>query len=566
MRKRKMKEKWIAMFLCAATAAGLLAGCGNTDAAEQASAEASDTVELTAPGELPIVNEKIELSALVVQLPYKLTDVKTNEFTIELEDMTNVHLNMTVVPQDSYQEKLNLLLASGDYPDIIMSGGFSNADLVKYGSEEKILIPLNDLIEEQGYYIKERFEEFPNLKSDMTAPDGNIYGIPGNIGGSVGHEAVGYKMWINTKWLENLGLEKPTTTEEFYQVLKAFKEQDANGNGDPNDEIPLTGATGTWAGEPYLFLLNAFGYYTTDAVMLKDGKMYPTANTEAMKEGLEYIHKLYEEGLIDPAAFTQNESQLSAVGNNEGSNIVGAASCGHIGMAVSINDEERMSEFTALEPLEGPNGYRGIPFTEELRFSGATYVITDKCEYPEVAFRLADTLMKEDVALRSCIGQKGKYWDDADEGTFGSDGVTPARYKYLQMVAGNDGTTANDLWELTCCLVMPKDWKTWFQVEGSIYDPNNYEARLLQETEKLRPYAADVDQIPPFYMNDEDSTALAQISSPLQDYIKQSIIEFITGKKDIESGWEEYLAGLSNLKYEEYVNLYQKAYDELSQQ
>lgn len=125
-----MKEKWIAMFLCAATAAGLLAGCGNTDAAEQASAEASDTVELTAPGELPIVNEKIELSALVVQLPYKLTDVKTNEFTIELEDMTNVHLNMTVVPQDSYQEKLNLLLASGDYPDIIMSGGFSNADQI----------------------------------------------------------------------------------------------------------------------------------------------------------------------------------------------------------------------------------------------------------------------------------------------------------------------------------------------------------------------------------------------------------------------------------------------------
>lgn len=67
----------------------------------------------------------------------------------------------------------------------------------------------------------------------MTAPDGHIYTIPYVCTDTT----VGYSPYINTKWLENVGMSTPTTTDEFEAVLKAFKEQDANGNGDASDEI-----------------------------------------------------------------------------------------------------------------------------------------------------------------------------------------------------------------------------------------------------------------------------------------------------------------------------------------
>jgi putative aldouronate transport system substrate-binding protein len=83
-------------------------------------------------------------------------DPLTNAETLELEALTGVHLDFTVVPTDGAKEKLNLMLASDSYPDIIMTGAgdrnFTNAELVKYGTDEKILIPLNDLIDK--YAIK----------------------------------------------------------------------------------------------------------------------------------------------------------------------------------------------------------------------------------------------------------------------------------------------------------------------------------------------------------------------------------------------------------------------------
>ena len=101
------------------------------------------------------------------------------------------------------------------------------------------ILPLNEYLDNSSVGYAAAFEKLPGLRDYITTPDGNIYSLP-NVDGSL-HVQYNMKLWINTTWLENLGLEMPTTTEEFYDVLKAFKEQDANGNGDPDDEIPLSG-------------------------------------------------------------------------------------------------------------------------------------------------------------------------------------------------------------------------------------------------------------------------------------------------------------------------------------
>ena len=534
---------------------------GESAAAEKTYDGIFDENGISKPGEFPISKEPVTLRVFVGQEP-GVVDITKHSIFKEISEKTNINFDFIVAPQEGAKDKLNMLLARGDYPEIIIGSFFTNADLVKYGTGENILIPLNDLIEENCVNLKARWEENPQFKDMMTTPDGNIYGIPSLDSGGLGHGAVNYKVWMNNKWLENVGMEVPETTEEFRAVLEAFKEQDANGNGDPNDEIPFSGAIGTWAAEVYPYLLNAFDYFdpSNGYLKLKNGEITGTAGTDGIKEGLKYIAGLYADGLIDPAALTQDESQLSAIGTKE-EVICGTAACGHIGMFVDISDIERSREYDNLLPLEGPDGYRGIPVQTEAVVQGAAFVITDKCKHPEAAIKFADMFCGDDWVIRSQVGIKGQQWDDADEGTFGMDGVTPAIRKYLGMKTQN-ATAAEDIkWHWTMRLIEP-NWKKTFQVTGDIADPSNYEARLQQCTDKLVPYAADADYIPPFFLSVEDATQIASMKTAIDDYVKASFIEFITGAKDVDKDWDSYLAGLDKLQYKEYIALNQKAYDE----
>jgi putative aldouronate transport system substrate-binding protein len=529
----------------------------------QSAAASQANVELSAPGVLPITKEKVTMDVFIPTHPDKFTDIATNTAILELEEATNVHLNITTAAEGA-AEKVNLLLNSGQYPEVIINAGpLGASDLVKYGAVEKIYLPLNDLIEQHAPNIKAFFAKYPSAKQTVTSPDGNLYGIPSVEGSKlVGHGSISYKLWLNTAWLTKLGLKSPTTTEEFRNVLRAFKTRDPNGNGRA-DEIPLTGATATWAADPWLFLLNAFGYYNENLVMLKNDTFTPVANQDYIRDGLAYIKSLYDEGLIDPAAFTQTMDQMMTVGNNPGTVIMGAATCGHLAMAVDIQDIDRSKAYTALEPLTGPNGYRGIPYSgpgNEPKPTGAALVITDKSKNPALAVKWADAYNTEYWAVRGNVGRKGVDWTDADPGTFGTDGKTPAKFKRL--VAYSAGSIGNDILE-NAFRLLEDNWKDLFQVTGDITDPLNYEARLEQETVKLVPYAADVQIIPPLSYDEDTASRLSQISTPLTDFVKSSFVEFITGRKNLTSDWNTYKQGLEQLGYTEYVRIRQDAYNKI---
>ena len=558
-------KKLIAVFLAAAMVCGTCACGSSVEGTEKdvgtAASESTDTGSSAVAGEsegFPLA-EPVTISVFAIQLS-SVVDLEQNTVFQELEEYTNVNLDLTLVPYDGASEKLNLMLASGEYPDIIMGCYLlSNQDLEKYGTEEQILIPLNDLIEEYGIHIKERWAEHPNWKDEMTSSDGSIYGIPTADSGGEGHSDCSYKMWINTEWLDAVGMDMPQTTDEFRDVLMAFKNDDPNGNG-IMDEIPLTGATNTWSADPYLFLLNAFGYFDTNYYYLKDGVVNSILDKDYVKEGLKYVHDLYENGLIDPAAFTQDESQMSAVGNNADTIIAGAATCGHVGMFLDINNSERYSQYEIMMPLEGTDGYIGIPYRKSASVNGASFVITDKCQNPEIAIQIADLFCDEEWSVRALVGKQSDSWDLADEGTYGMDGVTPAKYKYLLFNTMVDANQSVDKWDNTLRLLEP-NWKNLFAVEGDIMDATNYEARLYADTVKLKAYAADADTIPPLTYAGDDSTTFSQLSTAIKDYASNAIVEFITGTRDIDNGWDSYLADLNRLGYQDMIELVQKTYD-----
>jgi ABC-type sugar transport system, periplasmic component len=505
-------------------------------------------------GQLPIVKDKITMSAFVVQNAL-INDFVNNEATIELEKRTNIHLEFVAVPEVSQTEKKQLLLASGDYPDIFLSGGFTNENIMQYGSQQKIFIPLNDLIEKYGVEIKKTYDEIPGFKSSITTPDGNIYGIPAI--NECYHCWYSQKMWINNVWLNKLGMKIPETTEDFYQVLKAFKTQDPNGNK-KQDEIPLSGCIKTWHAEPQHFLMCAFIYDDGDTYFKVDnGKLSFVADKPEWKEGLKYIGKLYKEGLIDPSAFTQSIEQLEQVGNIEGDPLLGAVSAGHVAMFVRMDDTAtRHKDYTVVPPLQGPNGVRTTPCYRDI--TGAAFTITDKCKYPEAAMRLADYFYSYDGTILMDWGPEGTTWEKAKEGEKDIVG-NPAKRRWIQFTTHGD--VQNYHWNQNGPTKRNEQYNNEWAVDQDIYKSASYVKRLQDlSSEYYKPYAPK-EWFTAVFLTAEQTNEISQMKTNITDYVNQSLVQFITGSLDIDKDWDNYVSKLKDLQLDKYIDIYNKAYE-----
>ena len=565
--KRKMKRVML-IILAMALVVSILAACsgGQTTTATtgqttSGTSSVTQTTQMTEESNinegttLPIAKNKITITAMA-SLSSWVSDLVNNTYTQSLEARTNVHLDLTVVPADGYGDKLKLALNTGDYTEIILSGAApSNNDIVKYGMQEKIYIPINPYLDKYATNVIKCLTELPEVAKALTAPDGNIYGLP-IVYDMFSFSCVAYKCWINVEWLDKLNLKKPTTTEEFKNVLTAFKTQDPNGNGEA-DEVPLSGANKTWAADPYLFLLNSFDYYD-GLLKYKDGNFTFTADTEGFKQGLKYIAGLYADGLIDPASLTQDLAQLSQLGNKD-PEVLGCFTAGHIGMGIDITNVELSKKYDSILPLKGPSGYQATPVRKMIP-QGAAFAITDVCKNPEAAIRLIDMLFVPEEAFTAVYGPKGERWDVADEGATGPTGL-PATWKMLKQGGSSTGEPTNDYWGGTTAYWMGLDSEKHCQFKGDIYDPANYGARLNRGTDEYLKYSADNDQILPMWVDTDVSANLNNSSTLLADYVNSSIVEFITGKKDVDKDWQTYIDGLNKLGYNDYVIAYAKAYN-----
>ena len=175
-------------------------------------AAAQDAV--SAPGEFPIVEEPITLDILMLGHAI-VEDFPTNAFTQWYSERTGINLNFAIAPPNEGTEVLNLRIASGDLPDIMVGFNVDPSTLALFGPQG-LFLPLSGLIEEQGHFIHEVFETSPQVRPLITSPNGEIYGLPQV--NECYHCFYSQRAWINSDWLANLGLEVPTTTDEFIDV------------------------------------------------------------------------------------------------------------------------------------------------------------------------------------------------------------------------------------------------------------------------------------------------------------------------------------------------------------
>ena len=553
-----MKSKrWLLLLLVAvvllATACGGKKenGAGNGSSGG-AGGESSNTSSSTAKAGQPL--------EITFFAPQGKAPMEENDFTKLIEQKFNVKIKWDLAPSDALTDRRQLLLASGDYPEVFLEGAFSRTDVLLY-AKQGVLVPLNDLIDQHAPNIKKAMEEKPYLKEAMTAPDGNIYGIPRV--NECYHCTYSQKFWINKEWLDKLGLDIPTTTEELYEVLLAFKTRDPNGNG-KQDEIPLTGAPDkyVWNGNIDAFLMNAFIYNDNSKYLLvKDGKVDFAANKPEWREGLAYMHRLYKEGLIDPASFTQNDQAISQLGNREGDEIVGAFSSALIGYLVNVWDENntRHQHWVPVPPLKGPNGVQLAGVYQGL--GSFSFVITNKAteEQRIAAIKIADYLYTEEGTLFSEYGpNEGIGWNMAEEGELNIWGEQ-AKYTFERLEPEDPNKVRNDSWSLTGPKYMSKEFRDMFASAQDPLSPKGYETRLAQATKLYEPYAPAEYYPASAWIDAEDVDTAAQLTTAITDYVTSNMAQFILGKKDLEKDWDAYVKGFDGLNLDKYLEIYQKA-------
>lgn len=536
--------------------AGLLAGCMAMSMAPVASAEAPEGFNATG---MPIMNEKITLKVWIEGGAD--IDWEQNALLKEIEEKSNIKLEIISSPLADALQKRNLMLASGDYPDIILTDWtaiFSKSDVMQYAVKEGIFLPITDYIDEYGNNMKRIFEENPNYREGSTAPDGEIYGFARFS--ECYHCSAYPKIYLRQDWMDTLGLEMPETTEELREVLRAFVNNDPNGNGE-KDEIGLIGAT-TWnTMVEYALMGMSFQTVKPDfwLSLSEDGGVEFSPSTDAYREGLRYMKSLYDEGLIDGTSFTQKDDQMAQTIRTE-PHIVGMYVCDHAGMGYDTNDVEEAENYQILIPVAGPDGVRlQGQNANEGDVTGFEAVITDACEYPEAAFRLIDEFFyDEEYQMKRMYGPEGIAWDYAPEGTknvFGGD----AKYVINSISEDVSAEIENDKFTVGPQADLAEFRLSMLPEADDIYAPGNYEQRITLDTQKVEQYIPeerlDYEVFIPLDMTDE----YAEIQTNLNTYVRMATVQFITGERDIETGWDQYLSELDAYKVDRYVEIYKTA-------
>lgn len=517
-------------------------------------------------GLVPFVTEPVDVTIAAYPQP----SLVWSEFDKEnfgwikwCEKYSGMNIDWQVYDPATRDETLPLMLAGGDMPDMIQGLLWEFADEINdYGVQQGLFYPIDELLQYMPTYSK-ILDENPALRAAMTSPDGHMYSLP--ILTAKG-AFFPYRPWINTDWLDAVGMENPKTLDEFYAALKAFKEQDPNGNG-LADEIPLGGVDNS-AGE---IVLRAYGftspYLGLDYSDMDNVRVAYTPYAEEYKDYLKFMNKLYAEGLYDANAFTQdlvendaklNENRIGCyVGNNP--NLIILTMTDHFDHWWSLN---AMTDKAGETPVIG---------VWDLTECYATNVISADCE-PEKAAALAklcDYYFTPEYFEYTWYGPelngpddpegKGFYWDEeAQAGVFAgnTEGLSSWVYKITNytfwIVPGYVG--GNPEYEEILAARNPDSI-----VGKKVAAKGSYTPTDMTMIETLVPYY--VPGLPPMYLDADELETCNILKAQLQEQVDMWTAKFITGELDIDEKYGEYITMLESYGVKELEAIQNAAYD-----
>lgn len=463
------------------------------------------------------------------------------------EEATGVKVNWIDLTEGQHSEQLAVMLA-GDMPDAFFIGYNMSDSMVVQNTS--LFVPLNDLIEKYAPNIYKLYEEdVPGWRDFLTYPDGNIYGLMSGAMSADTHK-VQATQWINAKWLENLGLEMPTTLDEFYDVLVAFRDGDADGDGDTDNEIPLDFCHNHYAGNITNYAV-AFGlpiqndkYY-----QIIDGEVVGAVDTPEFREFLETMYEWGAEGLINVEGLSQTQEQYYAnLDAMKVGTFHGWAPYTYISTVAKLQYES-MVPYAAEGYIPSVNGNNPI------RANRNGFVITTACKNVEAALKFYDYLCQRDVARFVFRGEEGVLWVEADNGDMiakqpTDEELLAAGYDKLVGIT-NDTTLGNYIGYNNHYPLILKG------LAADLNDPTaNITVRTLA-VNKMLPYIDE--SMSQAIVTAEQQKELDFATDGLSDMIKAFIADSVLNGVTDES-WDVYIDNLDIYGYETYIDWYNRLY------
>ncbi|MEK3910302.1 extracellular solute-binding protein [Paenibacillus sp. FSL H7-0331] len=392
---KRINKKWVLSISLMMATGVVLAGCSQETAKTQESISSSPANKADPYETLP---KKVSISM------FDRGQVSSDEGTYEnnrwvkfIKEQSGIDVSIVPVPRNQAQDKLNVLVASQQAPDLIWEYDRTYiGKLITQGAVQ----PIDEYIEKYSTSYKKYLQENPHLKPYLTF-DGKMYAVATERALDT---VANHGIWIRKDWLDKLNLKAPTTMEELIEVAQAFKNKDPDGNG-KSDTTPIVGSYS------YTFeIFSAMNAAVNNQWYVEDGKMKYGATLDRFGDAIALEKQFYELGLVDKEFLTDKNSQraqqLWATGK-------AGMYMGQWGMESSNKDLLKNipdAKPIALEPVATKNGKNGL-YQETPTF---IYVAFNKeMKNPKAAVEYLDWIIEKGwKTLR--YGQEGTHYKDVN--------------------------------------------------------------------------------------------------------------------------------------------------------
>ena len=337
---------------------------------------------------------------------------EVNSVLTELGNRIGAEIRVTMVSKTDYSSKLNTMIASGTEPDIY---GVLDTNTLLELRDAGRLLDMAPLLEEYGPDILAYCGD--KLDMPVANEDGHVYALVSEAGTYLKN------LTIRKDWLANVGMEMPTDLDSFYDVLYAFTYNDPDGNG-VKDTIGLAPSMADTSS--FQHILAAFGIGVRDwdgKVLLEDGTVTTFIKHPRFLEAIEYLRKLYKDGVMDPDFVTLTNMQMFERLWQGQTGIMGFQSVGTTNnwypgrytFEVPENPEDIFAQVLLTSEVTGETVGA---VAEHVGTTGCACAISAKCANPEAALKLIDymyfTKEGQDLIYLGVDGVMFQWTDEAN--------------------------------------------------------------------------------------------------------------------------------------------------------
>lgn len=545
MNKRSLRLG--SLIISTALAASALAGCGKSTTAPSSAVSPAASAQTDSKTTYPLKTD-VTLkywSPINPNVAANFKNMGDTPYAKELEKKTGVKVEYLHPAVNQEKDQFNVLAASGDLPDVIEVANYFLTGGPELAIQNKLILKANDYIDKYAPNLKKYLKDHPDIDKMVKTDSGSYYCFPFIRGAD---ENMTYNgLTIRNDWLKDLNLQAPTTIDEWYTVLKAFKDQ-------KNASAPLSWAGASNGADPFAPLIfgGAFvgAYGIVKDFYVQDGKVKYGPFEAAYKDFLATMAQWYKEGLIDKNFASTDAKAFDAnfLAGKTGASAMNVG--GGIGKYVpAFKDKDPKADlqpvaYPTLKKGETPEfGQKDLPFASG---NNGLDCITPNCKNVDIAAKWLDYGYSEEGNLLNNFGIEGVSYKMENGSPVMTDEVlkNPKGLSIGQAWAQYARATGNGPF------VQRKEY-------SEQYNP------LPSQKTAMKIWAqtnAAKHKLPPLTPTADESSQLAKIMNDVGTSVNEYSIKVVMGTESI-SNYDKYIDQLKKIGIEKAISIEQAAFE-----